>query len=614
MAIVLGVALLGAGTTAARPTTPALLAAPAPEPPRLLFREDFEAVSGGSWQSLTSYPGAGGAGYAATTYWSAPEMCNGLVTLHAPPSPASPCPHHTDVGVASERLPQAHGAPASTGNHALAWYSYDPDAAHPMAPGDVLLRTVGGIPVPAGGRFLRVAFDGAGMQCPNPAPLLTLAIDESGTERDPWAAPVELCTDPRSVDVGASAYGRVRVGRYESESAVRVLSTSVELVVRNGDPGTPGHYNDGGIDELRLLDVTPALHVEYVEAGPVTTGQTATLRFVVVNSTDLLAKDGWGFRDDLPAGLSVAGPATTTCPATTVTAPSGGSAVQVDTGRLDAGLASCEVRVPVTTQQAGTYAAGAVQRTALDASGTASVQFVAPAPPPPSPPPATAGPVVVPSSGGTSLPKSSPGATSAATGDATGDTATSIGADPTTAVDPTDSIDSGSADPSADATAATDDPPAAASGPDGGAPEARGDRPAPAGSDSEPYSPGYDVDRARPEAPSVLTEQLPSILDVVRDPALMASALAGGLVWTLGLVVTTGTLNRALKTRYDRIAALAGRLGARPLLARIAHVLGSGHWLVIVGLLAVNATVLAFVDPHLGMNASSVRLVVSIAT
>jgi hypothetical protein len=131
--------------------------------------------------------------------------------------------------------------------------------------------------------------------------------------------------------------------------------------------------------------------------------------------------------------------------------------------------------------------------------------------------------------------------------------------------------------------------------------------------DADPYSSGYDVDRSAADAPSALTGQLPTITEVVRDPGSLAAALAAGLVWTLVLVGTTATLNRSLKTRYDRIAVACRRLVDRPWPSRIAHLLGSGHVLVVVGMLMVNATVLAFVDPHLGLDATSLRLVGSIA-
>lgn len=110
----------------------------------------------------------------------------------------------------------------------------------------------------------------------------------------------------------------------------------------------------------------------------------------------------------------------------------------------------------------------------------------------------------------------------------------------------------------------------------------------------------------------MLTGQLPTIADVVRDPGSLAAALAAGLVWTLVLVGTTATLNRSLKTRYDRIAVACRRLVTRPWAAGLAQLLGGGHVLVVLGMLMVNATVLALVDPHLGLDVTSLRLIASI--
>ncbi|MFJ2535074.1 DUF7507 domain-containing protein [Microbacterium maritypicum] len=148
--------------------------------------------------------------------------------------------------------------------------------------------------------------------------------------------------------------------------------------MRNEQAQTNG--NDGAIDNIRVLDVTPQLDKVFSPAiAP--TGGTSTLTFTITNTTELAAKNGWSFTDSLPAGLTIANPAaSTTCTDGAVTAPAGGTSIAV-TGDLDAGQASCTVTVNVTSPVPGTFTNGPdnVTQTGLNPPGETSVTFQAPA-------------------------------------------------------------------------------------------------------------------------------------------------------------------------------------------------------------------------------------------
>jgi uncharacterized repeat protein (TIGR01451 family) len=91
--------------------------------------------------------------------------------------------------------------------------------------------------------------------------------------------------------------------------------------------------------------------------GPdaITPGATSTLTFTITNTSELGDKDGWSFSDALPAGVTVAGAATTDCAAGTITAPAGGTSISVTDGDIAAGVTSCTVTVPVTAAAVGIY-------------------------------------------------------------------------------------------------------------------------------------------------------------------------------------------------------------------------------------------------------------------
>jgi uncharacterized repeat protein (TIGR01451 family) len=109
-------------------------------------------------------------------------------------------------------------------------------------------------------------------------------------------------------------------------------------------------------------------------------GETSLLTFTITNTSELAAKEGWSFKDALPAGLVVASPAaaSSTCSApTTVTATAGGGTIAVK-GSLAAEMNYCTVNVNVTSATAGTYTDGPAnisEEIGINPPGPATVQF-----------------------------------------------------------------------------------------------------------------------------------------------------------------------------------------------------------------------------------------------
>jgi hypothetical protein len=99
---------------------------------------------------------------------------------------------------------------------------------------------------------------------------------------------------------------------------------------------------------------------KYFGPNPMEAGGTGTLTLRLYNTNTVTRTlttsppDAAGVVDNLPAGLTVAGAASTDCVGAAVVAPIGGNTVTVNGGTVAAG-AACNVDVPVTAA-AGTFA------------------------------------------------------------------------------------------------------------------------------------------------------------------------------------------------------------------------------------------------------------------
>ncbi len=126
---------------------------------------------------------------------------------------------------------------------------------------------------------------------------------------------------------------------------------SLAIRLRNENGVTDG--NDGGFDNIRLLDVTPHLSKSF-SPTVVEANRPTTLAFTVSNTAEKASKKDWSFTDRLSAGVTVATPANIggTCvnkagAPLVVTATPAGDTISVTGGDLAAAAASCTVTVDV---------------------------------------------------------------------------------------------------------------------------------------------------------------------------------------------------------------------------------------------------------------------------
>lgn len=384
-----------------------LLAAGVPEAPRPVWSETFEQNLANVATGLPTY--AGGR-YAASTGWVNGTSCTGVLVNYLAAYPnAAFCPSQGTVltptttsarevrrladvlgqvaagvvGGSAANAP-ANGSTASgtRTNHALVSYPY---AA--VTGGTTVLQSVTTLGVTAPDRrFYQVRMNAAGAVCgTNNASLQLTLFSGATTLLTGYAAPVVPCAATASVfytsptlpasggllDPAWSTSARAATYNGTTATALtpaQVAGARVQLV--NTVTGAGSAF---GVDDLRLLDVTPALDVAFT-SGEVTATATVptTLTYTVTNTSDLLAKTDWGFTTALPTGLvvaptpAVAGTCTNVAgTAYAVTAAAGSSTVAVVGGDLAAAATSCTVTVSVVADAAGTFDSGTVTPSGL---------------------------------------------------------------------------------------------------------------------------------------------------------------------------------------------------------------------------------------------------------
>ena len=430
----------GDPVVAAAPVAPAASAAqPAGT---ALFTETFE-VAQTSPVMLNAYASAAGAAYTASSYWLDAHYCNGFV-MNADMGVTKNQINDTYCGPNggdrnSQQSEDDYGA-VRTKAFALGKLAGLDDTAARLngtlstntsggtpstdisSPNSVLLETSSnGISLPgAGGRFLAVSLDSAAQCGTNgdetaTAPLLSLWLltdeDRSGTRLT--TTPINVCdrnyrhvtgwtliNDQQLRRTNNSLYEAwvypVRVGSYFGDQSflvgdqttfgLRIRNTSHASSTGSGAGGSqgPANGNDGAIDNLRIVDVTPWLEKSF-SPGRVPVGATSTLTLTIRNTAELAAKNGWSFVDTLPAGLTVADPANQR---PTGTCLSGGAKVSLESdsitvagGVLGVGVDRCTIVVEVTSALAGSYTNDTVtnvsQRVGIDPGNAAVVEFVA---------------------------------------------------------------------------------------------------------------------------------------------------------------------------------------------------------------------------------------------
>jgi uncharacterized repeat protein (TIGR01451 family) len=338
-----------------------------PAEPTVLFHENFEQGSGVTL--LPDYVSATpGVRYTADPYWLNTHRCNGFILSDSQPFPGNMCNNSTtswnEVRAKAYALGLLNTPQNPTTNRAVSSNTtgaadtsnpFEPDG--PLTPNEIQFASVDNLTRPdASGRFVTFAVNTAATACGTNPPLLAFFLrDALGVEHPVSTAPINPCTSPGSREVVVDGTV-VRYGHFAANSSLLLDGDSVGIVLRNERAHSNG--NDGAFDDIQVLDVTPSLYKAFV---PVAThaGGVSTLTYTITNTSELSAKNGWAFHDQLPAGLTVASPAgtSTTCPGGQVTATAGGSSISV-TGNLATGEASCLVRVDVTSPVPASFTNG----------------------------------------------------------------------------------------------------------------------------------------------------------------------------------------------------------------------------------------------------------------
>jgi len=399
-----------------------ILAAGVAEAPVSVWLEDFEAVSGTAAVPLaTSLSNV----YTADAFWLTTAQCNGVLAEYATTDAslasvcsASPQSSRNNIrrladalgqmrlgvaGAASVDAATAAGSTASPnggsqGNRALTEWteSQNGTAGQTLMLGRSSTAPALGISASAS-RYYVVRLDMGEASCTfgtRAQVTLGLAVGTGGTPSMTSRA-FSPCTDAASrwytspaLTGGWNLGGNgVAVGTFTSDTSLLLTpaqAAQLRPVVRNTNVTSGG--NDLAVDNLRILDATPALDKAFA-ADTIVAGTPTTLTFTVTNTSELAAKTDWSFTDALPAGLVVAPTPTVggTCTnvagaAFTVQAAAGSSTITATGGDLAAGAVSCTITLNVVANTPGTYVNGAANvTTVLSPPDNATLVVEAPA-------------------------------------------------------------------------------------------------------------------------------------------------------------------------------------------------------------------------------------------
>lgn len=394
-------------TTSARMRAPpesriGILAAGIAEAPAEVWTENFEqGLSATAPSALTAY--ASGR-YTASPGWSTPSTCTGVLVNYLAgyyPAETSSCPRQllngglvstlparevrrlADVlgqvaagttGSSSAAAPAVGSTDATRGNHALVGYPATAPGATTVAESNAAL----GITAP-GSRYYTLRLHAAAAGCATGAPTLSMSLfTGSTTLLAPFSSPVTPCSLTGPVFYGSSpvlaATGGVvlgigdpaitasaRAATYTGSSAALLTPAQIASARVRVSNSTTGVGSGFGVDNLRVLDVTPSLDWAFSPAS-VPVGTASTLTYTITNTSELLAKSDWTFTNTLPAGLTVAptpavGGTCTQVTGTTfaVTALAGSSSISAVGGDLAAAASSCTVTVNVVASAEATF-------------------------------------------------------------------------------------------------------------------------------------------------------------------------------------------------------------------------------------------------------------------
>ena len=319
-----------------------IFAAGVPETSRQVWIEAFEQ---GLTSAASGLPTYSAGKYTASTGWRNGTSCTGVLLNYPAAYPnAAFCPTQPLLAVGQSSLAArdarrmadvlgqvsagvvgstsanapANGSTATTqSNHALVSIPYAT-----VAGGTTVFQSVAGTGISApDSRFYAVGMNAVGTQCgTNNASLSLNLVSGSTTLLTGFPSPVVPCTRTGNVYYTSPALptlgtisgvldpawsASVRAGiNIGSNTALltpaQISAAQVQLV--NTVTGAGSGF---GVDNIRILDVTPALDAAFDSTTATATVPT-TLTYTITNTSDLYAKTDWGFSTALPAGMSVA--------------------------------------------------------------------------------------------------------------------------------------------------------------------------------------------------------------------------------------------------------------------------------------------------------------------
>ncbi|MCL2784570.1 MAG: Ig-like domain-containing protein [Propionibacteriaceae bacterium] len=353
----------------AAPGTPGV-----PQEPTPVFTETFGTASTVNTPiPLTQYRVGGSPAYTADSEWLPPlsgrdasEMkgtCNGWVLHTNSPLP----PTNDDYGCyrsghfmwdqlqwMAREIGLAQGMTASQAatNNIL---SASTNRASLVNGAGYMLKSTRPLATVQGGRFYGVSAWFAAVNCEYMQPGRNPAFHDpkiqfelfAGSQTYKLSSDLNPCT---AANKTVSSDGKVVVSHLQSQ-AIFLGTGTYDLGMSLYNYTAHGSGNDAAFDTPEIVDMTPQLDQQFI-APSIPLGSNSNWTFTVTNTTEKSAKNGWNFSVPVPAGITLAGAATTTCSAGNITTT--GNKVTAS-GNLTSGQTSCTFTVPVTVAADGSY-------------------------------------------------------------------------------------------------------------------------------------------------------------------------------------------------------------------------------------------------------------------
>ncbi len=125
---------------------------------------------------------------------------------------------------------------------------------------------------------------------------------------------------------------------------------------------------------------------------------------------------------------------------------------------------------------------------------------------------------------------------------------------------------------------------------------------------------GGTVDRNAPNAPSSMTSALDTVLDIIGNPIVIASAAAIGLGLLLFVAVPAELLNATLSEQYGRFTKRIPRLRTAPgWWAALKAMLTATPVVGAIAITLLTSVIFGFADPRFGFDLTSLRVVLACA-